>query len=102
MAYQTVKLDLLKNTYALDSDEVAGNQFYLFYAKNIETGKENLYQYDSTEKTVQRFNYELLDMYKENNNTYYMYLLISLLVIGILVLLMSLLLIKKGKKHKEE
>lgn len=101
-AYQAVKLDLLKNTYALDNDLVTGNQFYLFYAKNIETGKENLYQYDAVEKTVQRFNYELIDMYKTNNGKYYMYLLVSLLVIGVLVLLMSLLLIKKGKKRKEK
>lgn len=102
VAYQATKLDLLKNTYALDSDEITGDQFYLFYAKNIETGKENLYQYDSTEKTVQRFNYELIDMYKENSNTYYLYLLVSLLVIGILFLLIALLLIKKGKKKNKK
>ncbi len=102
VAYQTIKLDLLKNTYALDSDEVTGNQFYLFYAKNIETGKESLYQYDSTEKTVQRFNYELLDMYKENSNAYYMYLLISLIVNGVLIILLASLAIKKTKKKNKK
>ena len=101
VSYQTIKLNLLKNTYALDSDEVTGNQFYLFYAKNLETGKESLYQYDATEKTVQRFNNELIDMYRGNSDTYYMYLLVSLLVIGILFLLIALLLIKNGKRKKQ-
>ena len=93
-------MDLLKNTYALDNNDITGNQFYLFYAKNVETGKEYLYQYDALEKTVQRYNLEVLDMYKKNSSTYYMYLLISMLVIGILLITLSIVLIKKGKKSK--
>ena len=100
-SYQEVKLDLIKNTYALDNNEITGNQFYLFYAKNVETGKENLYQYDAVEKTVQRYNTEVLDMIKKNTDTYYMYVLILLLVIGFLILLLSLLSIKNGKLKKE-
>lgn len=99
-SYQEVKMDLLKNTYALDNNDITGNQFYLFYAKNVETGKEYLYQYDALEKTVQRYNLEVLDMYKKNSSTYYMYLLISILVIGILLITLSIVLIKKGKKSK--
>ena len=97
-AYQTVKLDILKNTYALDSDEITGNQFYLFYAKNIETGKESLYQYDAEEKTVQRFNAELLDMYKHNSDTYYIFLLIAAFINGLLLLIIGIVSIKKSKK----
>ena len=99
-SYQEVKMDILKNTYALDNNDIAGNQFYLFYAKNVETGKEYLYQYDALEKTVQRYNLEVLDMYKKHSDTYYMYLLISILVIGILIVLTSLALIKTQKKQK--
>ena len=87
IGYQEVKMNLLKNTYALDNNDITGNQFYLFYAKNVETGKENLYQYDALEKTVQRYNLEVLDMYKKNSSTYYMYLVGGILLIILLVLL---------------
>ena len=99
-SYQEVKLDILKNTYALDNNDITGNQFYLFYAKNVETGKVNLYQYDALEKTVQRYNIEVLDMYKKSSNTYYMYLLISILVIIVLVVCIIIKSIIKGKKKK--
>lgn len=99
-SYQEVKMDILKNTYALDNNDITGNQFYLFYAKNVETGKENLYQYDAVEKTVQRYNLEVLNMYKENSNTYYMYLMISLMVIGILIVLFSTITIVQARKNK--
>ena len=101
-SYQAVKMDLLKNTYALDNNDITGNQFYLFYAKNVETGKEYLYQYDAIEKTVQRYNLELLDMYKQNSNTYYKYLILSLLVIGILLITLSILLLKTGKNSRKK
>ncbi len=87
VGYQEVKMNLIKNTYALDNNDITGNQFYLFYAKNVETGKEYLYQYDALEKTVQRYNLEVLDMYKNNSSTYYMYLVGGILLIILLVLL---------------
>ena len=99
-SYQEVKLDIIKNTYAKENNDIAGNQFYLFYAKNIETGKENLYQYDALEKTIQRYNIEVLDMYKENTNTYYMYLLISILIIIILFITIAILLMTRNKQDK--
>lgn len=100
-SYQEVKMDLIKNTYALDNNDITGNQFYLFYAKNVETGKEYLYQYDALEKTVQRYNMEVLDMYKMNSDTYYKYLIISILVIGILLITLSITLIKNGKNNRK-
>lgn len=100
-SYQEVKINLLKNTYAKENNDIAGNQFYLFYAKNIETGKENLYQYDAVEKTIQRYNLEVLNMYKENTDTYYMYLLISILIIVILFITIAVLVMTKNKKTKK-
>lgn len=98
-SYQAAKVDIIKNTYALDNENIIGNQFYLFYARNVETGKENLYQYDALEKTVQRYNTEIIDMYKTSTDTYYMYLLGALLLIGLLILMLAVTLIKKGKKQ---
>ncbi len=99
-SYQEIKLDLIKNTYALDNNDITGNQFYLFYAKNVETGREYLYQYDALEKTVQRYNTNVLDMYKENSDTYYKYLIISLGVVGVLIVTLGVSLTSKRNKKK--
>ena len=102
-SYQEVKPDIIKNTYALDTDNVVGNQFYLFYAKNLETGEDNLYQYDAVEKTVQRYNTELLDTYRQNNNMYYLVILGLIVFIILLIIIYSIALNsakKKGKKKK--
>lgn len=101
-SYQEVKMNLIKNTYALDNNDITGNQFYLFYAKNVETGKEDLYQYDALEKTVQRYNMEVLNIYKNTSSTYYKYLIMSLLVIGILLITMGIMLVKNSKNKKEK
>ena len=101
ISYQEIKPDLIKNTYALNTNDVIGNQFYLFYAKNVENGEENLYQYDKVEKTVQRYNIEIIDMYKDRVDTYYMYILLAILVIGILIVTIATLLITNSKRKKE-
>ena len=100
-SYQEVKLDILKNTYALDNNEVSGNNFYLFYAINMETGKEELYQYDSVEKTVQRYNTLILDMYKERSDKYYLYLLYSILALGVTIVTFSTIFICSSRKRKK-
>lgn len=100
-SYQEVKLDIIKNTYALDNNEIEGNKFYLFYAINMDTGKEELYQYDIEEKTVQRYNTLILDMYKKQIDTYYLYLLCSILVLGVTIITFSTIIICRNKKHKK-
>ena len=99
--YQEVKLDIIKNTYALDNNDITGNKFYLFYAINIETGKEELYQYDAEEQTIQRYNTLVLDMYKEQSNKYYLYLLCSILTLGITIIIFSAITISNNKKRKK-
>jgi len=100
-AYQNVKLDIIKNTYALDNNDITGNQFYLFYAKNLDTGKEELYQYDAKEKTVQRYNLELLSMYKERSDIYYEIILYGVLVLGVIIILFSIITLKMGHTNKK-
>ena len=99
-AYQNVKLDLLKNTYALDDNDIDGNQFYLFYGINLENGHEELYQYDAKEKTIQRFNMELLNLYKDRSDTYYLYLLVAVLLLGVNIILLGVLGVTKKKNKK--
>ena len=101
-SYQEVKLDIIKNTYALEEDnDISGNNFYLFYAINMESGKEELYQYDSLEKTVQRYNTLILDMYKENSDKYYLYLLYSILALGVTFISFSIVFICNSKKIRK-
>ena len=101
-SYQEVKLDIIKNTYALEeNNDISGNNFYLFYAINMETGKEELYQYDSVEKTVQRYNTLILDMYKENSDKYYFYLLCSILALGVTIVTFSTIFICSSRKRKK-
>lgn len=102
-SYQEAKPDIIKSTYALNNDKVVGNQFYLFYAKNLENGVESLYQYDALEKTIQRYNIELLDVYKDVNNIYYLVILGLVVFIILLIIIYSLALKKakrRGKKKK--
>lgn len=101
-SYQAVKMDLIKNTYALDNNDITGNQFYLFYAKNIETGKVYLYQYDALEKTVQRYNTEILDIYKNQSNKYYTIILGTILLLGIVIITFSIITINNNKKSKKK
>ena len=101
-SYQEVKVDIIKNTYALDNNEITGNNFYLFYAINLETGKEELYQYDSVEKTIQRYNTLILDMYKEQSDKYYLYLLCSILVLGVVIVTFSTILISMNKRNRRK
>ena len=100
--YQEAKLDIIKNTYALSDNEIEGNNFYLFYAINLDTLKEELYQYDLVENTVQRYNTLILDMYKDRSDKYYLYLLGSILTLGVTILLFSIILIVKGKKNNKK
>lgn len=101
-SYQEVKPDIIKNTYALDTEDVIGNQFYLFYAKNVENGKESLYQYDAIEKTIQRYNIQLLDTYKNANNIYYLIILCLIVFIILIIIIFSIALNKTKKKGKKK
>lgn len=101
IGYQEVKMDIIKNTYAIDNNEIEGNNFYLFYAINLDTKKETLYQYDALEKTVQRYNSLILDMHKDRSNKYYSYLIYSIIALVVIVILFSIALALKGKKKNE-
>jgi len=101
VGYQEVKMDIIKNTYALSDNEIEGNNFYLFYAINLDTKKEELYQYDALEKTVQRYNTLILDMHKDISNKYYLYLIYCIIALVGTVILFSILLALKGRKKSE-
>ena len=99
--YKEVKVKIDdKNVTAYQKNKKS--KFYLFYGINVETGKENLYVYDSEEKTVQRYNDEEINIEDDNTNEeIYQYVIIglgSLLIVTYLVLLISL--INNSRKKK--
>ena len=87
-------------TYAAD-EEVRGNDFYLLYAVNENSGEKGIYVYDKLEGTIQRFNSNLIMAYQNKIDSYFLYLLILVAVLATTIITFVLLLMKKGKnKHK--
>ncbi|MBQ7137102.1 MAG: cadherin-like beta sandwich domain-containing protein [Bacilli bacterium] len=79
----------------------SSSKYYLFYGVNVETGKKNLYVYDSEENTIQRYNDEETNNSK-NNDVLYQYTIISLgLVLIITYLMLLIVLINNSKKKKK-
>lgn len=80
------------------------DNFYYFYAINLESGKENIYCYDNDEKTVQRYiatEEEKVVITNDSNEDLYRYIIIGLLGFIFLTYLIILLnLLFKGRKKK--
>lgn len=100
----------IKSTLKLDDKSVVAYQltntskYYLFYGINVETGKKNLYVYDSLEETIQRYNDEENLKDYSNKEELYQYIIIglgSLLIITYLVLLINLISNSKKKKKRK-
>lgn len=81
------------------------SKFYLIYAKSMEDGKEYLYQYDTSEGTLQKYNEDILDLvdkYKEEKDKYKLYLIIVASVFGVAVVATITTLIIKTKKGRKK
>ena len=98
-AYKLSDNGLIKKTYALDIDEL--KNYYLFYAINVNTGEEHLYQYDPIEGTVQRYDssiINLLDVYKENaDRNFILFIIASSLLVLIAIIKFIMIIINKNK-----
>lgn len=86
------------NVYKLNKN----SKYYLVYAENIESGKSNLYLYDSIDKTIQRYNDEEIEsIRKEQQIMFYIIIgLLSLLVISIGIFITIL--YNNKKRNKKE
>ena len=68
-------------------------------------GKEYIYQYDASEKTLQKFNEDILnliDKYKKDVDNYKLGLIIGAIVIGVALVLTIIIIIVKNKKEKKK
>lgn len=89
--------------YQLSEDKLSGSseKFYLFYAVNIETGKENLYQYDPSDGTVQKYSssmMNLLEVYKEEaNRNFILFVAVSVVLVLLIVIKIITAIIKRKK-----
>ena len=95
-AYKLSNNSIIKSTYAADEST---KNFFLFYAINVETGKESLYQYDAVEGTVQRYNNDVEKVYQVEADNYktYLYVAIGVIVITIIALMITLIIKLKNK-----
>lgn len=78
------------------------NNYYLFYATNIESSATNLYMYEENEGTIQIFNKDLIKLYEEKleETKYLVYIMSGLSVLfGILIIVVAA---SKNKKHKKK
>lgn len=87
--------------------EKDNDEFYLFSAVNITTGKEHIYQYNTEENTIQIYNSKSIDKLNNNikeletQNKNYLYVIVglgSLLIITYFLILISS--FKRGSKRK--
>lgn len=78
------------------------NNYYLFYATNIETSATNLYMYEVNEGTIQIFNKDLVTTFEKKleDTKYLVYIMSGLSVLfGILIIIVAT---SKNKKHKKK
>jgi hypothetical protein len=78
-------------SYQLEEDK----DFYLVYAKNMETGKDNVYLYDSKEMTMQRY------VVKEETDNYFITTIILAITSSILLVSTGYLFYKQSKRKKK-
>ena len=113
LLYKDMPNDLIQESYkeytfTYDGETYIGyitssdSDYCLFYAMNTVTGEDNLYQYDVKERTIQRYNGEEVEKYKEKLDLYYKYLL-GALGLSLLILVLSLIASSsKKRKHKRK
>ena len=84
--------------YTLENDK-----YYYFYAKNLESGQENLYRYDEEEKTVQRciVNENKIKVEKDTDKELKLYQYIILGLFGFIVLTYLIILISSIRRHRK-
>ena len=79
-----------------------GNQYSLIYGLNIETGKKNLYLYDSKEETLQRYYTDDVEKKDEIIKNYSMFLIGSGGLILVLCIILIVLCVKLVKKNNNK
>lgn len=75
------------------------SKYSLIYAMNIETGKKNIYMYDSKENTVQIYNTEEIDKLNEKIELYF-YIIIGLSSLSLLLFILCIVSLFKKKNKK--
>ncbi len=101
----TIKIGNTDVTAYKYKDDKNNDNFYIIGAKNVNTGEENLYQYDSKENTIQILNTSLFNKVDKlvDDNNIYMYIILGLgtfLIVTYLFFLFSM--IKKKKKDSKK
>ncbi len=78
------------------------SKYSLLYGMNMQTGKKNLYLYDSKENTVQRYTTEAMDSLLKQNEQYFKLCIALCIAIVILIIILFIIIIKKDRKLKKK
>ena len=78
------------------------SKYSLLYGMNMQTGKKNLYLYDSKENTVQRYTTEAMDSLLKQNEQYFKLCIALCVAIVILIIILFIIIIKKDRKLKKK
>ena len=95
-----------KYTIEIDGNKVEcyklskNSKFALIYGMNVENGKKNWYMYNTTEKTLQLYNEEEIDILNDQINNYFMIIIALSTLSGLLALILFIVIIVKISKKK--
>lgn len=93
-----------KTLIAINEEEIPAykikesSDYAIIYGMNVDTGEENLYLYDGVEHTIQRYNDEEVNIYKNKANNYFLYLICLVIGVSFVILIISIISIIKHKK----
>lgn len=96
-----------KYTIRIDGNDIEcykltkNSKFALVYGMNVETGKKNWYLYNTTEKTLQLYYDEEVEMLNEKMESYSMLILGLGILSGLLAFILLIVCIKKLSKNKK-
>ena len=102
-------LDFVKTSFKINDLKIEGykyrydknDNYYLVYAKNLETGDEGFYLYDKKNSTFSRYYKELSDI-KDMHTKYVFYVAAALALIFVLIIIFKLLGKFKSNDKKEK
>lgn len=92
------KTNLTYNDQKIEAYKYKNSHYYFIYAMNVETGKESLYVYEESEKSIIKYSDEIFTIEKEKD--YKIYYIIGGIIVSIIVIVVSIcLIIKSGKSN---
>lgn len=100
--YEKSKITINDNEF--ESYTLKGSDYHIIHAKELNTGKDNYYLYDTNSKTAIIYTDEQTEIYKEANTKYLQIIMLlgaeTVIVFLVLLIIILVSIIKKSKRKK--